>query len=120
MWALWHAALSCWKQTSGDKKMDMVSNNPQVGQVIEMLPSCYQVWQENIPTPLYYHQPELMIQPRLDSYFYVVYTKFWSNNLNVAKETDTQTTFAGQFWWTCASLRFLLLARVALCFFLLL
>ncbi len=44
------------------------------------------------PTPLYHHhQPELLIQGRMDPCFHVVYAKFWPYHLNVTAELRLQT-----------------------------
>ena len=61
------------------KGMDMVSSNTQVGcgvdaQLVLMSPKCAK---KTSPTPLHHHhQPELLIQGRLDPCFHVVDAKF--------------------------------------------
>ncbi len=139
IWALWHGALSCWKQPSEDgytvviKGWTWSATNTRLwhikdSQLVLRGPKCA----KNIsPRPLHpHHQPEPLRQGRMDPCFHVFYAKFWPQHLNVAAEIETQksdqATFLQssiiQFWWACVncSLRFLADRRDTRCGLLLL
>ncbi len=99
IWALWHAALSCWKYLSEDGYTVVIKGWTQSATILREIVAFKRCFigskcAKNISsTPLHHnHQPEPLREGRMEQCFHVLYAKFWPYHLNVAAEIETHQT----------------------------